>query len=173
MHPTAHHIAILVHDGVKLLDLAGPAEVFEEANRLGADYRIRLLSPTGEQVTSSIGIRVAVDGAVTTPRTDRAPDTLVLPGGDVFPRTPVGHDLVEATRAPAFGAGGGVRLHRRVRPRRASLRCAGLLDGRCATTHRRVAHRLAERHPRTFSAPLRGPAPAGGPRSGRGTHGRR
>ncbi|MFH9011727.1 hypothetical protein ACH4C6_10145 [Streptomyces sp. NPDC017943] len=60
MHPTAHHIAILVHDGVKLLDLPGPTEVFEEANRLGADYRIRPLSPTGEQVTSPIGIRVAV-----------------------------------------------------------------------------------------------------------------
>lgn len=41
-----------------------PAEVFKEANRFGADYRIVLLSPTGADVMSSLGVRVAVDGAV-------------------------------------------------------------------------------------------------------------
>ena len=43
-------MAILVYDGVTLLDVAGPAEVFKEANRLGANYQIVLLSPTGEDV---------------------------------------------------------------------------------------------------------------------------
>jgi hypothetical protein len=42
-----HRVAILVYDGVKLLDVVGPAEVFGEANRLGADYTIVLVSPTG------------------------------------------------------------------------------------------------------------------------------
>ena len=32
----AHHIGIVVFNGVKLLDVAGPSEVFSEANRMGA-----------------------------------------------------------------------------------------------------------------------------------------
>ena len=33
-------VVIVVFEGVKLLDAAGPAEVFAEANRFGADYRL-------------------------------------------------------------------------------------------------------------------------------------
>ena len=65
-------VAILVYDGVTLLDVAGPAEVFKEANRFGADYRIVLLSPTGEDVMSNLGVGVAVDRGVSS---ERAPDT--------------------------------------------------------------------------------------------------
>src|SRR5262245_55588331 len=60
----ARRVAILVYDGVTLLDVAGPAEVFKAANRFGADYRIVLLSPTGEDVTSNLGFGVTVDGPV-------------------------------------------------------------------------------------------------------------
>jgi putative intracellular protease/amidase len=35
---TSRVVAIVVFDGVKLLDAAGPAEVFAEANRFGAHY---------------------------------------------------------------------------------------------------------------------------------------
>src|ERR1700759_4014605 len=56
-------VAILVYDGVTLLDVAGPAEVFKEADKFGADYRILLLSPTGENVISNLGFGVVVDGA--------------------------------------------------------------------------------------------------------------
>ena len=38
-------VVIVVFDGMKLLDAAGPAEVFAEANRFGADYRL-LRDPT-------------------------------------------------------------------------------------------------------------------------------
>jgi transcriptional regulator GlxA family with amidase domain len=51
---------IVVFDGVKLLDAAGPAEVFAEANRFGADYRLRVASVDGEDVRTSIGTRFAV-----------------------------------------------------------------------------------------------------------------
>src|ERR1700754_3524066 len=57
-------VAILVYDGVPLLDVAGPAEVFKEPNRFGADYRIVPVSPTGEDITSNLGFGVSVDGAV-------------------------------------------------------------------------------------------------------------
>ena len=45
---------------MKLLDVPGPAGVFGETNLLGADYRIALVSATGIEVTSSIGLRIAV-----------------------------------------------------------------------------------------------------------------
>lgn len=54
-----HRVAIVVYDGVKLLDVAGPADVFAEANRLGADYRVHLVSPSGLDVTTSIHACVA------------------------------------------------------------------------------------------------------------------
>src|SRR4051812_30342706 len=141
-----HRVAILVYDGVKLLDVAGPAEVFGEANRLGAGYRIVLLSTTGADVASSIGIRITVDGGLAF---EPAPDTFVMPGGDVYPRTAVARDLVEAAKDLAVRSG-----------RVASvcsgafvLGAAGLLDGKRATTHWKIARELAARHPKTRVEP--------------------
>ncbi|WP_432173504.1 GlxA family transcriptional regulator [Streptomyces sp. Tue6028] len=141
MGSTTHRVAILVYDGVNLLDVAGPAEVFGEANRLGADYRIVLLSATGTDVASSIGVRVAVDGS---PASEPDPDTFVMPGGVVYPRTPVTRDLIEASRELAVRSG-----------RVASvcsgafvLAATGLLDGKRATTHWKITGELAARHPK-------------------------
>ncbi|MEU6342888.1 GlxA family transcriptional regulator [Streptomyces sp. NPDC046977] len=146
MSSGTHRVAILVYDGVALLDVAGPAEVFGEANRLGADYRIVLLSTTGADVASSIGIRIAVDGG---PAAEPDPDTFMMPGGIVYPRTPITPDLVEAAKELAGRAG-----------RVASvcsgafvLGAGGLLDGKRATTHWKVARELAARHPRVSVDP--------------------
>ncbi|MFJ9929086.1 GlxA family transcriptional regulator [Streptomyces misionensis] len=146
MSAGTHRVAVLVYDGVKLLDVAGPAEVFGEANLLGADYRITLVSTTGSHVASSIGMRIAVDGSAAT---QPDPDTFLMPGGDVYPRAPVTRDLVEAARDLAARSG-----------RVASvcsgafvLGATGLLDGRRATTHWKIADRLAALHPRTRVEP--------------------
>ncbi|MFG3323772.1 AraC family transcriptional regulator [Streptomyces sp. NPDC048171] len=146
MSSAPHRVAVLVYDGVKMLDVAGPAEVFGEANQLGADYRVRLVSPSGADVTSSIGMRIVVDGG-----SAAEPDsgTFLLPGGDVYPRTPVTRDLINATQDLAGRAG-----------RVASvcsgafvLGAAGLLDGKRATTHWKITAELATRCPRTRVEP--------------------
>ncbi|MET9462769.1 GlxA family transcriptional regulator [Streptomyces canus] len=141
-----HQVAVLVYDGVKLLDVAGPAEVFGEANLLGADYRIALVSTTGTAITSSIGMRIAVDGSATT---QPDPDTFLIPGGDVYPRTPVTRELAAAASDLAARAG-----------RVASvcsgafvLGATGLLDGRRATTHWKITGELAARHPKAHVEP--------------------
>lgn len=146
MSSRPHRVAILVYDGVKLLDVAGPAEVFGEANLLGADYRITLVSTTGADVTSSIGMRIAVDGSAAE---EPDPDTFLMPGGDVHPRTPVTRDLAEAAGDLAGRAG-----------RIASvcsgafvLGATGLLDGKRATTHWKIAGELAARHPKAHVEP--------------------
>lgn len=135
-----HRVTILVYDGVTLLDVAGPAEVFKEANRFGADYQIVLVSPTGDEVTSNIGIGVAVDGAV---RTGPSPDTFVVAGSNLYPRTLVPRDLAEAVRVPAARAGRVVSICTGA----FILAAAGLLDGKRATTHWQVTHELAARYP--------------------------
>ncbi|MFF7241746.1 DJ-1/PfpI family protein [Streptomyces collinus] len=146
MNSRLHRVAILVYDGVKLLDVAGPAEVFGEANLLGADYRISLVSTTGAEVTSSIGLRIAVDGSAAA---QPDPDTFLMPGGDVHPRTPVPRDLAAAAKNLATRAG-----------RIASvcsgafiLGASGLLDGKRATTHWKIAGELAARHPKAHVQP--------------------
>ncbi|MFF9624961.1 GlxA family transcriptional regulator [Streptomyces griseosporeus] len=146
MLPDSHHVAILVYDGVKLLDVAGPADAFAEANKLGADYRIALVSPTGEDVTSSIGIRITVEGdAGTAPH----PGTLLVPGGDIYPRTPVTRDLADATRDLAARS---VRVAS-VCSGAFILAAAGLLDGKRATTHWKITDVLAARCPKAQVEP--------------------
>jgi transcriptional regulator GlxA family with amidase domain len=137
---SGHRVGILVYDGVKLLDVAGPSEVFSEANRLGADYRLTLCSPDGKEVLSSTGMRIPVDRAADK---DARFDTVLVAGGDVFPVRPVGDGLLSAVRNLSEHAA------------RVSSICtgafvlatAGLLEGRRATTHWKHTRVLARSFP--------------------------
>ncbi len=75
-------IGILVVDGVRMLDVAGPAEVFIEATGAPGGYEVVFVSADGAEVKSSVGARIAVQGSVA--RAGRF-DTVVIPGSDVSP----------------------------------------------------------------------------------------
>src|ERR1700709_1486491 len=91
--PAPHRVGILVFDGAKMLDIAGPSEVFAEANLSGADYRISMISTDGQDVNTSIGLRLPVD---TSAFCDTRYDTVLVAGGELFPSTPVRDELRDA-----------------------------------------------------------------------------
>lgn len=138
--PTAQVVVIIVHDGVKLLDAAGPAEVFAEANRFGADYRLKVASVDGHDVTTSIGTRFAVSDRIDA---IESADTVLVAGGDDLVGRPIDPALVEALKTVPQ------------RTRRLASICtgafvlaqAGLLNGRRATTHWRHSGLLARAYP--------------------------
>lgn len=57
-------VAVVAFDGVQLLDVTGPAEVFTTANVFGANYDVRIISPDGADVCTSSGVRVGVDSGL-------------------------------------------------------------------------------------------------------------
>lgn len=90
--------------------------------------------------------RIAFDGSAPT---QPDPYTFLMPGGDVYPRTPVTRDLAEAARDLAARSG---RVAS-VRSGAFVLGATGLLDGTRATTHWKIADRLAALHPRARVEP--------------------
>ena len=140
------NVVVIAFPGVQPLDAVGPIEVFSGASRVAAglgraeEYRVCLASTEGGTVWSDSGV-----GLSTVPLPDpEGIDTLVLAGGN-------------GNRAARDDAALMALDHRRRRHgcRRVATVCtgtflgaeAGLLDGRCVTTHWAHAERLAKEFP--------------------------
>jgi transcriptional regulator GlxA family with amidase domain len=129
----AHHVQIVLFDGVQSLDVTGPLEVFSYAG----GYRVTTASVDGAATRTSSGLLLTPDGALGAATSG----TLVVPGG-------------EGTREPRPEVIDWLRAEGH-RPARIMSVCtgafllarAGLLDGHRATTHWQYHESLAGRHP--------------------------
>ena len=133
-----------------MLEISGPAEVFAVANclaRSGGRYDVVFLSPQGEPIETSSGLRFEATHPL-----EEAPvlDTIIIAGGA---------EIRTDSHSSSFITGW-LRDRARVARRLVSistgfyaLAASGLLDGRRATTHWRYASDAAGRFPRVNLTP--------------------
>ncbi|MGW2054902.1 GlxA family transcriptional regulator [Streptomyces sp. NPDC001840] len=148
-------IVVFVYDGVRLMDVAAPLEVFGTATGLGGaydpagsgspagpggPYETLVCSADGGPVTTSTGTRLYADTAVAAIADAH---TLVVPGSDELPLRLPPTGLLDAVTVLA---GRSSRVAS-VCTGAFALAAAGLLDGHRATTHWRHAAALARRYP--------------------------
>lgn len=136
-------IGILALPGVQLLDVAGPMDVFAQANveSQSSFYDLKLLGISNALVVSSSGVKLEPDLVV--PVEGMKFDTLLIAGGPNAKVRKVEPSviawLVNATKSTnRFGS---------VCTGAFFLAATGLLDGRHITTHWAVADQLARTYP--------------------------
>ncbi|MEC4592279.1 GlxA family transcriptional regulator [Nitrospirillum amazonense] len=137
-------VAIAIFPGVQALDVAGPLDVFAEANGFLPPqdrYALTVLGTAAGPVRASNGLFLAAHRIID-PVADRF-DTLLVAGGPDLPRGPVDPGLVDWLRAAAPRC----RRYGSICTGAFVVGAAGLLDGRAATTHWQNAPALAERFP--------------------------
>ncbi|MEV6066915.1 DJ-1/PfpI family protein [Nocardia sp. NPDC052001] len=143
-------IVVVLFEGVDLLDVTGPPEVFALLERevdAPTGYRVLLAAETMDPITTSAGVRVLPDSTFEDIAA-RAIDTLIVPGAvevDADRRVRAVCDPMVVGWVKALSA----------HARRIASVCvgahiladAGLLDGKRATTHWSTAQQLAADHP--------------------------
>lgn len=141
---TRRTVALVIHEGVQALDVAGPLDVFAEANALlpaGETYECLLLAANIDAVRASNGMMMVPN--LSFAEAGRRFDIALVAGGPKLPNEqPDAATLdwlrrwgVRAERHGSICTGAFVLGH------------AGLLDGRVATTHWQNAAQLAASFP--------------------------
>jgi transcriptional regulator GlxA family with amidase domain len=132
---TRRNVAIVVHEGVELLDFAGPGEVFSAADG-GRAFRVFTVNETDKPVKSQRFLTVTPEFTIANcPK----PDIIVIPGGatGILRRSPEFMRWVKERASDAeimFSVCTGAFV----------LSDAGLLDGLEATTHYASIERLKQ-----------------------------
>ncbi|MGF6773376.1 transcriptional regulator GlxA family with amidase domain [Paraburkholderia sp. GAS199] len=138
-------VAIAIFPGVQALDVAGPVDVFSEANRFiapGDRYEVTLLSADPAPLRASNGMTMVADATFHSAR--RPFDLALVAGGPALPEggTPdprlldwLSKDAAQCARYGSICTGAFVLGH------------AGLLDARHVTTHWQHAAQLATQFP--------------------------
>jgi transcriptional regulator GlxA family with amidase domain len=138
-------VAIAIFQGVQALDVAGPVDVFAEANGFIAQsnaYEITLVGPAERIVRASNGTRLVAD--LSFDEAHRRYGTALVAGGPALPADAPDSRLTAwladvASHCERYGS---------ICTGAFALGHAGLIDGRNVTTHWQNAPRLAERFPR-------------------------
>jgi transcriptional regulator GlxA family with amidase domain len=137
----SHDVVVMLYDGVQMLDVTGPIDAFASANAFGAQYRITHASLTGDDVVASSGARHGADAAVRD--LPQRIGTLLVPGSPNWQASITDTALVDAIRVLAQRSRRTVSICAGAFP----LAATGLLDGRHAATHWKLARQLAARFP--------------------------
>lgn len=137
-------IVFLVAERVELFDLAGPVQVFHEANAAGAAYRIEFVSER-RQARSEQSLTLADLAPLPSDLGDG--DTIVVPGSIVLRQKARSAELatLRAWVRVAYAAGASVSS---VCVGSFLLAATGLLNNRNATTHWKYVEQLQREFPR-------------------------
>lgn len=136
-------VVFLLTPRLHLLDLAGPAQVFNTAAEMGLGYQVRYVAEHAEVPTAQ-GVTLRAEAGWPAVA---ASDVVLVPGWrvDDEPHRPVLSADQAGALADHHAAGGTVAS---VCSGAFALGEAGLLDGRRCTTHHALQERLARRWPR-------------------------
>ncbi len=145
-------VAVVIFDGVQALDVAGPLDVFAEANTFVPEhqrYQVSCVGYKAGMVTASNGMQLAVPFGFAD--YNEQCDLLLIAGGPQLPDFQPRADFLDWLRRQANGASryGSVCNGAFVLAR------AGLLDSRQVTTHWAEAGRLADDFPQARVQPDR------------------
>lgn len=143
-------VAIVVYEGVQALDVAGPMDVFSEANTFldaGDRYETALIASHRGVLRASNGMRLVAD--LTFEEATRGFDIILVAGAPTPPLTPPEAPVVQWMRGlPARSS-----VYGSICTGAFLLGYAGLLDGRRVTTHWQDAQALAARFPQARVEP--------------------
>jgi len=137
-------VAIVIFDGVQALDVAGPMDVFAEANTFLPEhqrYQVSLVGYQAGTVTCSNGMQVTAPYGYAD--FDTAFDLLLVAGGPQLPNARPRSEFLKWLQDQARGA----TRFGSVCTGAFTLAHAGLLDGKEVTTHWADAGRLADEFP--------------------------
>ncbi|WP_334151000.1 GlxA family transcriptional regulator [Hyphomicrobium sp.] len=137
-------VAIAIHDGVQALDVAGPIDVFAEANAFvdaEEGYEVTLVGASRNPVRASNGMQIVAD--LTFEEASGGFDVLLVAGGPALPDQAPDPTMQNWLRHAPWRAS----IYGSVCTGAFALGAAGLLEGKRVTTHWQNAQKLAERFP--------------------------
>lgn len=147
---TAQAVAIVLHEGVQALDVAGPVDVFAEANHYldrQDRYETVLVAADRNPLRASNGMRMVAD--LDFGEAAGGFDIVLVAGGPALPDREADPRLVQWVQAVPWRSS----IYGSVCTGAFVLGSAGLLDDRRVTTHWQNAKALADRFPKAKVQP--------------------